>query len=120
MPTWTTYTKNTKTLWAAKGIHSSRKYEIKVQQLDMQLRAALANHSRRTYGVVVSNTDMATDKAVDHTDTNTRKMEELVASLKEGLTDKEVESLLVKALENRVDNSRRLLKAQLKAQALLG
>ena len=96
------------------------KYQAKVRALETQLRAALDTDARalRKFGRTVNQTVVDFDKR-DNTDTQSRKMAELLEVLKAELTRKEVESLLTKALENRVDNSRRLLKAQLKARALL-
>lgn len=117
--TWTTYTTRSRSMWAAKGIHTGRKYQVKVAQLERQLRAALDTHHRRTYGVQLRTAHVEA-LATDTTFISAQDLTALVEVLRQGgLTAKEMETLECRAFEGRVDDSRRLLKAQLKAQALL-
>ena len=86
---------------------------------ERELRAALDTHHRRTYGVQLRTAHVEA-LATDTTFISAQDLTALVEVLRQGgLTAKEMETLECRAFEGRVDDSRRLLKAQLKAQALL-
>ncbi len=120
--TWTTYTKNTKTLWAAKGIHSSRKYQLKVQQLDKQLRAAMDTDTRglKKYGRTLNQTVISFDAACE-ADIQAQTMLELVEVLQQNLTPRQLQLLEDKAFGTPVRGSshKQLQAARVKAQAVL-
>lgn len=118
--TWLLVNAKNRSLFPVKGIHTSRKYQIKVQQLEKQLKAALDENARaiRKFGLVNNQTVMD-HVAVDHSFLNAQAMVELVEVLSEKLTAKEMECLEQRAFGVAVSDTRRLLKAQLKAQKVL-
>lgn len=116
--TWTTFNAKTRSLWAAKGIHTGRKYQIKVAQLEMQLKVALSMNDRRRNGVQIRQADV---EAIDHSFINAQNLTALVETLiKGGMTQKQMSLLEDRAFGVSTSGKHRLvMAAQRKAQAIL-
>lgn len=116
--TWTTFNAKTRSLWAAKGIHTGRKYQIKVAQLEKQLKAALSMADRRKIGVQIKQADV---EAIDHSFINAQNLTALVEVLiKGGMTQKQMDLLEARAFGIPTTGKHRLvMAAQKKAQAIL-